>query len=33
MKTEQEKLKYINTTCNTNYKSMEEVEWYCISYY
>ena len=29
--TEQEKLEYINTTCNTNYKSMVEVDWYRIS--
>ena len=27
MKTEQEQLEYINTSCNTNYKSMEEVDW------
>ena len=29
--TEQEQLEYINTTCNTNYKSMDEVDWLCIS--
>ena len=29
--TEQERLKYINTTCNTNYKSMDEINWYYIS--
>ena len=27
MNTENEKLKYINSTCNTNYKSMDEVVW------
>ena len=27
MKTEQERLEYINTTCNTNYESMDEVNW------
>ena len=33
MKTEQEQLEYINTTCNTNYKSMDEVDWFDISFY
>ena len=33
MKTEQERLEYINTTCNTNYKSMDEVDWSHISQY
>jgi hypothetical protein len=27
MKTEQEQLEYINTTCNTDYKSIDEVNW------
>ena len=31
MKTEQEQLEYINTTCNTNYKSMDEVIWWEMS--
>ena len=31
MKTEQEQLEYINTTCNTNYKSMDDVDWFDIS--
>ena len=31
--TEQEQLEFINTTCNTDYKSMEEVDWYFISGY
>ena len=31
--TEQEKLDYINTTCNTTYKSMEVVQWKYISHY
>jgi hypothetical protein len=33
MKTEQERLDYINSTCNTTYKSMEEVDWDYISVY
>jgi hypothetical protein len=33
MKTEEEQLKYINTTCNTDYKSMNEVDWFHISIY
>ena len=33
MKTEQEQLEYINTTCNTNYKSMDEVIWWQLSMY
>ena len=26
--TEQEQLEFINTTCNTDYKSVDEVDWY-----
>ena len=33
MKTEQERLDYINTTCNTNYKSIDKVNWSYISQY
>ena len=33
MRTEEEKLDYINSTCNTNYKSMDEVDWFFISYH
>ena len=31
MKTERERLEYINSTCNTNYDSMDEVDWGLIS--
>ena len=33
MRTEQEKLDYINSTCNTNYKNIDDVNWLCISIY
>lgn len=33
MKTVEEKLEFINRTCNTDYKSMEEVDWDYISKY
>ena len=32
MRTEQKQLDYINKECNTNYKSMDEVDWAKISY-
>lgn len=31
MKTEQEKLNYINKECNTNYTFLDDVDWYDIS--
>ena len=31
MKTELERLEHINTTCNTNYKSMDEVDWWWLT--
>ena len=31
--TEEEKLNYINITCNTDYKTMDEVDWYTLSKY
>ena len=31
MKTAEKQLDYINTTCNTKYKSMDKVDWYYIS--
>ena len=33
MKTEEEKLDYINKECNTNYTSLKEVDWLDISGY
>lgn len=33
MKTEQEKLNYINKECNTNYTFLDDVDWYDIDFH